>query len=216
MHKNQFNLLLVSLLLFLSCGNQDMPRPDCSIIEEAQQPPSEFQLDFMSYIDMDVNGVRHVVLQDDLINDIEGPSGSPCPGLDCRQVNTHKYDRFFQLNFVRPNTLEELENSVGIKTPMISLDSMMHRTSTQVHLGMMFFNNCEKGFLPSSSDLNEVYNLIDSIEVVDEIEINLEGKPAVIYETLVYGEFKAQFNADGKLVDVRASYKLTEYLTEVK
>lgn len=195
-------------LILYSCGEDD--RPECGLVVEGVVAPEAFRLETEPFIDLMVNEKRYVLLQDQLFGDILTEDVSLCPGLDCNQVNTHRFQKFFQLNIMRPNAIEELFSSVGITTPILTLDSLLNRETRTVHFGLSLIDNCNVTIEATGESNN--YNRIDRVEMVDTIPTGLPN--LVIYETLVTGELKADFDISGEMISVMGNYKMTVYLDQ--
>lgn len=214
--KHTKTLQLVFLLFAVwSCDRYAFVPPDCPVITDRVETPTDWQLANWPYIDLTVNGGQSYILLDKMANGIESNS---CPqfGPECLQANTHYYEDLIQINISRPHSFEDLQNYVDVVTPLLSLDSLKSKVFEVAHMGVTLYNSCGRSFEPIALKAPNIYNMITKVELVESNVYESNGLEYYIHEALVYGELKAEFDALGETVIVTANYKLREYMNEVK
>ncbi|WP_420387585.1 hypothetical protein [Roseivirga sp.] len=209
--------LATILLLIWACENYEFDPPNCYIITEPLEVPYGFEVEQSPHMEISIGPeARHIILQRRMEN--TGSVTCPTDRDTCLNIiSIHNYDKLFTLDFRRPEKLNDLVNSIGISTPLLDRDSLMHMTHPTIHIGLQVYNSCGREFYPLDNMSSELFhNRITAVNEISRDEGEIDGKLIDLIEVEVYGEIRAEFDVLGEITLVTADYRLSEYIVEEK
>ena len=216
--KLQFSryLVIFSLLLLAACENYEFDLPDCNFDTQITETPFAWEVEQEPLVNIEISNQQPKIILQRRMESI-GSVSCPSDRDTCLNVLTrHIYEKLVELDMMRPSTMDDLTNSIGVRTPLLSLDSLSAHSDPLVHMGLKIINSCNREFqaLGEGVDAENSYNTINDVSVESREEIEVEGEPKELIQTIISGEMNAKFEVDGLIIPVNVTYRLEQYLIQ--
>lgn len=207
--------IITAALLLASCETYEFDAPDCQLITDVLETPFAYEIEQEPIIILNFGDeVTHRILQ----RRTENIARIRCPqdrDTCLNYVPQHTYDKLFQLRFKRPKKLEDLVNSIGLETPLLSIDSLENQTNPTTHLGLTIFDSCRTPYEPLDNQSSEIFhNRILEVNELNRTEGDNGNSLLYYIEVEVIGEIKAQYNIQGRTILISGQYRLEEFIVE--
>jgi len=193
-----------------SCETYEFNAPDCYLITDPLETPYLWEVEDDPIVKLSLGDrFTHLILQ----RRMRG-GGEFCTSSRNDCVNTvyqHTYDKLFRIDFKRPKKLEDLMNSIGIDTPLLSVDELKNQVDPTTHMGLVIFDSCRNPYYPIDSEVSSTfYNRITDVVETDRIEY--DDHQSIDVE--VFGVLTARFEIQGEIIQVTAEYRMEQYIVE--
>jgi hypothetical protein len=126
---------------------------------------------------------------------------------------------FLSFYFIAPATAELLNNSRGIKTPLLKLDTLSKLKSNgppPVSASFGIYNYCKNLFEPIGN-INQSYHRLTDTELIESYFVGTIGDGIERYQKYIFycsGELQATFIINGETQVATASYKVRAEIWE--
>lgn len=128
---------------------------------------------------------------------------------------------FFQLNIASPFSPVVLNDNIGIKTPLLNRESLAtlgNDVPPPVSASFGIYNYC-KDFFESSGNVNESFNLLTDVELLESYEVQIGEDESSFhpYQRSLFncsGELQGSFIINGETHIITANYKLNMEIYE--
>lgn len=198
MKLSSFPLLLL-MVLFLRCDST--PDFDTGLCKFAP-PESNFPVIEQScvecYFNLKFQGKQY---------SFPGNRISPAFGGNWSQMS----NVFFFFYLVPPNSDEELNASIGVKTPLMKVETITKTEISNltrpslVSTAFGIYNYCNDFFQPLTDDIDKSYHRLTKAELIETYPVGNNEQLFFFYLT---GEFETTFIINGDAQSVTAEYKV--------
>lgn len=203
-------LLLLLLALFIRCENApDFDEGPCKFAP----PESNFPINEKSckecFFNLKLNGKEYSFNGNQLEEGGGGPGWKPERNI----LVQSKYNPFLSFFLVSPISEESLNNSIGVKTPLLesSAISKLNVPPPSVSVSFGIYNYCNTFFEPVTGDINQSYHSTTKTELIESSFMGSIGGSAEQYQKHVYycyGAINATFLINGEKQIATATYKV--------
>lgn len=210
--KNICNLtlgLLVYTAILSGCETYQFDAPNCYIFKEPLEIPHKYEIEHEPIVSLNIGDeFTHNIIQLRMETPIQFCMQNETSCFN--SIQHFRYDKLFQLTIKIPDRLADLENSVGITTPLLGVDELRHINEPTVYLGLTLFDSCRNPFIPFDSEQSDTfYNIITGVK-----ERVIGGLPPEDFPQVeVTGRMSATFDLYGKRTLVTAEYRLEMYVS---
>ncbi|MBL7877979.1 MAG: hypothetical protein JNL53_20100 [Cyclobacteriaceae bacterium] len=130
---------------------------------------------------------------------------SPAFGGNLSQM----YNVFFSFYLVPPNSDEELNAGINVKTPLMKMEIITKLSNTPrpslVSTAFGIYNYCNEFFQPVTDDVVKSYHRLTKAELIETYPVGNNEQLFFFYLT---GEFETTFIINGEAQPVTAEYKV--------
>ncbi len=147
-----------------------------------------------------------------------GPSDGPGWRPDRNILVQKTWNSFLSFYIVSPSSVEILYNSIGVKTPLLKVDTLSKLTSVPPPVSASFgiYNYCNDFFEPTGN-IDQSYHQLTGVELFQTGLIGPINGSSDDYLKHYYncsGELKATFMINGEIQVVTAQYKVRVQIWE--
>lgn len=190
------------------CETYEFEAPNCYIIKEPLEIPHDFEVASYPIVILNIGDeFTHRIVQSKMSTPSQFCSQNDPNCLN--NIEHFQYDKLFQLSIKIPEILADLENSVGITTPLHTVDELRSIDNPTVFMGLTMFDSCRNPFIPIDMEQSDTfYNLITGIK-----ERVITGQPPDDFpEVEISGRMSATFDLYGTRTPVTVEYRLKMYV----
>lgn len=133
-------------------------------------------------------------------------------------IRSEAHNSFFSYYFAPPSSVEELYNSIGVKTPLLKIYTIIYSESDSfspagaAEFGM--YNYCKDLFEPITGDVSQSWHQLTTVELIESYLVESDSGSYQFNKFYSYGELEMTFLIDGVLEEATANYKLDVVLYE--
>lgn len=122
---------------------------------------------------------------------------------------------FLSFYLVPPNSDEELNASINVKTPLIKMETITNLSNSPrpslVTTSFGIYNYCNDFFQPVTDDISKSYHRLTKAELIETYQV---GDEQLFFFYLI-GEFETTFIINGDVQPVTAEYKVKSRFYEL-
>lgn len=210
--KNILKLTLgsfVCLAILSACETYEFEVPNCYVIKEPLEIPHLYEIENEPIVFLNIGDeFTHKIIQLRLETPRQFCSQNDPSCLN--SIQYFQYDKLFQLSIKAPARLADLENSVGVTTPLLGVDELRKLDDPTVYMGLTMFDSCRNPFTPVDSEQSDTfYNIITGVK-----ERVIRGLPPEDFPQVeVTGRMSATFDLNGISTLVTLEYRLEMYVS---
>ncbi|HMR56910.1 MAG TPA: hypothetical protein PKC10_06295 [Cyclobacteriaceae bacterium] len=117
---------------------------------------------------------------------------------------------FFDFYLDLPDSDEELNGSIDVKTPLVEIESITKSIETPPVVSTAFgiYNYCKDLFEPVPYDINQSFNRLIKAELIESYPAEINSEPHQSFLYYLNGELQATFNLNGETEVITAEYKV--------
>jgi|AntRauTorcE11898_2_1112593.scaffolds.fasta_scaffold02577_5 hypothetical protein len=128
------------------------------------------------------------------------------------------HNSFFSFYFAPPTSVNELYDSISVKTPLLKLYTVLYSDPENsppagtAEFGM--YNYCKDLFEPIIGDVSQSWHQLIELELIESYPVERDDGPHQLNIFYFYGELEMTFLINGDLQDAIATYKLQGSIEE--
>jgi hypothetical protein len=123
---------------------------------------------------------------------------------------------FLSFYLVPPNSDEELNNSIDIKTPLLKVEAItkLNDSPPLVSVAFGIYNYCNDFFEPITDDVSQSFHQLTKVELVESYPTEINFEPFQLFDFYLTGELQTTFIINGETQMVTAQYKVKSIIYE--
>lgn len=137
---------------------------------------------------------------------------------DTTILAANSWNSFLSFFLVAPSSVEELYDNIGVKTPLLKVDTVSSRKLESfpppVSAAFGIYNYCEDFFEPITGDVSQSYHQLTEVELIESYPVERDSEPYQRNHFYSYGELEMIFLINGELQEATASYKIDVIIYE--
>lgn len=122
------------------------------------------------------------------------------------------WNSFLSFFVVIPSSVEELNNRIGVKTPLLMVETVSRRKLESfpppVSAAFGIYNYCKDFFEPITGDVSQSWHQLTEVELRESYPVERDSEPYQRNHFYTYGELEMIFLINGNLREATASYKI--------
>lgn len=123
---------------------------------------------------------------------------------------------FFDFYLYPPDSDEKLNASIGVKTPIVKVESITKSTSPPLVVSTAFgiYNYCNDFYQPIADDMNRSFHRLTKSELIESYPVKIDSEPHQLFIFYLTGEIHATIIINEETHMITAEYQLKSFIYE--
>jgi len=197
-------LIFLLVTLLVQCDNTtDFDKGPCKFAPPESNFPLVDQSCTECYFNLSFQGSRYV---------FQGNKIFPSFGGDYSKMR----NAFFDFYLDSPDSDEELNASIDVKTPIVKVENITKSTGTPPVVSTAFgiYNYCNDFFQPITDDVNRSFHRLTKSELIESYTVKIDSEPHQLFIFYLTGEIHATIIINDETQVITAEYQLKSFIFE--
>jgi hypothetical protein len=211
-------LIVVTICLVYGCNNAiDLDKIPCQFAPATSTFPVVSSFCDECFFNLEIDGNEYSFEGNQIDTGPSLPSWFP----ENSNLTTETRNSLISFFFVSPSTMESLNNSIGVKQPLLTLDEfndLAFNAPTLVTTSFGIFNYC-KDYYEAFGTTNESFHELTGVEIIESGTFNIgqtefDREPYQVTRFYATGRLRSIFDFNGETMVVTGVYRIQAKVRE--